>query len=282
MQDVLQTMIKTCEDYANEHNLVFSTDPIPSKSKSKCMYVCGRQGRRVRYPDPLKLNGKALPWVEVADHLGHTLHQLGNMEKDCHRARHKFVRGFMDIKEELYFSCPEQLLRATQVYCSDAYGAMLWDMASPSSEQFFKCWNSCVRTAFNVPRNTFTYLVEGYFGSGLISLRNQVVSRYAKFYRKLVDSSSKEVRILAQLVKNDPRSTTCRNLRLLRKMSGFSQAELYSSYRIKAALPMKKVPEKECWRLGLLASLLFLRSERFTLGLDAQRIDAMITSLCST
>ena len=188
----------------------------------------------------------------------------------------------MDIKEELYFSCPEQLLRATQVYCSDAYGAMLWDMASPSSEQFFKCWNSCVRTAFNVPRNTFTYLVEGYFGSGLISLRNQVVSRYAKFYRKLVDSSSKEVRILAQLVKNDPRSTTCRNLRLLRKMSGFSQAEFYSSYRIKAALPMKKVPEKESWRLGLLTSLLFLRSERFTLCLDAQRIDAMITSLCST
>ena len=139
-----------------------------------------------------------------------------------------------------------------------------------------------MRTAFNVPRNTFTYLVEGYFGSGLSSLRNQVISRYSKFYQKLANSSSKEVRILIQVVKHDPRSTTCRNLRLLRKLSGFSQAEYYSTYRIKAALPIKEVPKKECWRLGLLTNLLLLRSERFNSCLDAQRIDAMIVSLCST
>ena len=35
--DGLQEMLKTCEDYAKEHNLVFSTDPSPIKSKTKCI-----------------------------------------------------------------------------------------------------------------------------------------------------------------------------------------------------------------------------------------------------
>ena len=34
-REVLQKMIQVCEIYAAEHNLVFSTDPIPAKSKTK-------------------------------------------------------------------------------------------------------------------------------------------------------------------------------------------------------------------------------------------------------
>ena len=85
-RDVLQRMLTVCEQYAVEHNLVFSTDPVPYKSKTKCMLFSGRLGR-VQYPDPLLLAGEELPWVETAEHLGHTLSQLTNMEKDCQRGR---------------------------------------------------------------------------------------------------------------------------------------------------------------------------------------------------
>ena len=54
-RDVLQRMIEVCEIYASEHNLEFSTHPEPSKSKTKCVYFCGRVGGRVRYPDPVYL-----------------------------------------------------------------------------------------------------------------------------------------------------------------------------------------------------------------------------------
>ena len=155
----------------------------------------------------------------------------------------------MDLKEELYFSCPTQLLKAVDVYCSDAYGSMLWNLSSSSCEQYFKCWNSCVKIVYGIPRNTFTYLVEGYFGAGLTSLRNQIISRYSKFYQKLMCSASKGVRILARIVRQDPRSVTCKNLRLLRNLSGMVNAEFYSSQKIKLSLPVKHVPEKECWRL---------------------------------
>ena len=32
-----QEMTKTCEDYGNTHNLTFSTDPILTKCKTKCL-----------------------------------------------------------------------------------------------------------------------------------------------------------------------------------------------------------------------------------------------------
>ena len=85
-RQVLQQMVAVCEKYGQEHNLVFSTDPTPALSKTKCMFFCGRTGN-VKYPDPVQLDGKDLPWVEHSDHLGHTLHQSVTMEMDSNRAR---------------------------------------------------------------------------------------------------------------------------------------------------------------------------------------------------
>ena len=280
-RDVLQRMLQVCEAYALEHNLVFSTDPVPSKSKTKCMLFCGRLGR-VKYPAPLQLAGKDLPWVETAEHLGHTLSQLTNMEKDCHRARGRFISNTIDVREKLNFAHPHIKMKAVQIMCMDAYGSMLWDLGSSSSEQFFKSWNTCVKLAFDVPRSTFTYLVEGFLVSDMASMRNQIMSRYSGFYRKLLNSPSREVRGLVRIVSDDPRSTTCTNMRLLREKTGMSQPQFYSLAKVKAALPVKAVPEAEKWRLGLLTNLFKLRSETYHRVEDTRTICAMIDSLCST
>ena len=89
-RDVLQKIIHFCEQYAMEHNLKFSTDSIPSKFKTKCILLCGKQSK-VKYPDPVMLNGEALPWFDSADHLGHIIDQSITMEKDCRRARAKHI-----------------------------------------------------------------------------------------------------------------------------------------------------------------------------------------------
>ena len=87
-REVLQRMLIICQNYAMSHNLVFSTDPVPAKSKTKCLFFCGKAGR-VQYPDPVQLDGKDLPWVECAYHLGHCLHQVTNMDKDSQRKIHQ-------------------------------------------------------------------------------------------------------------------------------------------------------------------------------------------------
>ena len=172
--------------------------------------------------------------------------------------------------------------RCVQVLCTDAYGSMLWKLSSPEAESFFKSWNTCVKLVYGVPRNTFTYLVEDYFASGQSSLRNQVLSRYSGFFRGLLQSPSKEVRVLARMVSSDPRSSTCLNLRYLAQMTGLNKPEFLTSARIRMALPVKIVPDGEKWRLGLLASLMKLKTEKYHQVQDFQHICAMIDSLCST
>ena len=159
---------------------------------------------------------------------------------------------------------------------------MLWDLGSTASEQYFKSWNTCVKMVYEVPRNTYTYLIEGWFTPSIPSLRNQIISRYPKFYRQLINSLSKEIRFLVRLVSSDPRSTTCRNLRLLRERTSLRQAEYYSRSRILLLLPSKQVPDSELWRVRLLASCLKLRTEIDNRVQDTEKICAMISSLCST
>ena len=82
--------------------------------------------------------------------------------------------------------------------------------------------------------------------------------------------------MLARIVSVDPRSSTFTNLRYLERLTGLSRPQFYSAARVQAALPVKVVPEKETWRIGLLDSLFKLRVE------DSKRISSMINSLCST
>ena len=38
-RETMSKMIQVCENYAIDHNLVFSTDPVPAKSKTKCIFM---------------------------------------------------------------------------------------------------------------------------------------------------------------------------------------------------------------------------------------------------
>ena len=122
---------------------------------------------------------------------------------------------------------------------------------------------------------------EGFFASSQVSLRNQVLSRYPGFFRSLLESPSREVRALAIIVRSDPRSSTCKNLRYLEKMTGL-KSELYCSSRIRLALPVRKVPDSEQWRLGLMTNLMKMKNEKHLRVEDTKRVTAMMDSLCST
>ena len=85
-----------CQDYASEHNLNFSVDPSPAKSKSK-IYMCGTL-TNVDYPDNLQLYDHVLPWVQQADHLGHVLSQLCNMESNARIMKAKYIEKTIDVR----------------------------------------------------------------------------------------------------------------------------------------------------------------------------------------
>ena len=163
----------------------------------------------------------------------------------------------------------------------DIFGTFPNYNAFADAEQFFKAWNTCVKLVFDVPRSTFTYLVEGYLAKEHRSLRNQVLSRYPGFFQNLISSPSKEIRLLANIVSRDPQSTTCRNIKYIERLTELSPWD-YSGQRIKQQLPVQEVPDNQQWRLGFLTKLYHMREERHICAEDHTRISAWLDSLCST
>ena len=188
-------MVSVCQHYGEEMNLEFSVDPVPAKSKTKCIIFSGTINKTV-YPDPIVLYDQPLPYVEQAVHLGHVLSQSLSMEPDCRRARASFMTRASDIREQLHYIHPEQQLQAMHLTCCDAYGSMLWDLYSPAAQMFYNAWNNQVRQAWGVPRDTFTFLVEGFFGVRFVPVRNMIKKQYLKFVNCLATSEFKEVKFM--------------------------------------------------------------------------------------
>ena len=159
------------------------------------------------YLDPILLDGKILPWVTTAEHLGHTLHQSGSMDQDCKAQRAQFIQKSIDVSQKLQFAKPGVVMKAVRVYCSDSSGSMLWKLRSESSESFFKCWNTCVKLVNNVPM--FTYL----FWQGPVQLEKP------GFFHGLLHSPSREVSLLANIVSRDPSSNTADNISYIRELT---------------------------------------------------------------
>ena len=90
----LQNLLQLCEKYAEKNNISCSTNPDPSKSKSKCIYfICWR----AKKPVEVVLNHQKLPGVSQVDHFGHIIHESGSQEVGCRRAS-----GWFGLSSELH------------------------------------------------------------------------------------------------------------------------------------------------------------------------------------
>ena len=253
-------------------------DPI--NSKSKCIFFSGK-ARNVVLPDPLKLNGVDLPWVASAGHLGHVLHQDCTMDQDSKVKRAKFIDKTCELRETFSFAHPEIVIKAAQVYASDAYGFMLYDLTSNTSESFFSCWNTFVKLAWNVPRSTYTFVVDNLLASHFSSLKKQILSRYTTFFQSLFTSASKEVRHLVRIVSRDAKSTVYKNVKFIENICGLSPWD-HPKLKILESFPKARVPDNNEWRLPMLKKMLEIRLEKDSSMENTDDLSKMIDSLCNS
>jgi hypothetical protein len=274
----MEIMLAVCEEFARENNLKFSTDPEPRKSKTKCIFMCGKVNN-VQYPVPLQLYGVDLPWVTSATHLGHELHQAGNMEHDARVKRAIFIENSIEIREMFWFAHPAQVLQAVNVYSCHFYGSMLWNLYGPGAGQVFRSWNTCVKLAWDVPRWSHNYLVDHVLASGVPPVRRKILGQYLGFFRKLLISDSPEIRILANLAGRDVGSVTGANL-----LNIGTEFDLdpwtCSPGQLKEKYNFYQVPAEDEWRLPLLVKLLNQRMEMRACDEATTTISELIDSLC--
>ena len=276
---MLQKMIDIAHQFGAENNLMFSTDEDPKKSKTTCIIFHGK--KRIQYPPPILLNGKELPWLESCTHLGHILSANLSMDSDVSRAKSSFINRSADLREQLYFCHPAQKMLAIDLFNCDGYGMGLWHLSSPAVESYFKSWNQEVRKSYDVPFNTHCNLVEQYFCPNLVSLRRKILSRYAGFVNKLLNSSSKEIKFLSNILLRDPRSIIGRNISYLNEKTGLDVLKV-SKYTVRAALQYQNPEPVEPWRSSLLNTLLELKFNKDYSFMTKQTICDLINSLCAS
>ena len=101
--DSLQEMLKTCELFAAEHNLQFSTNIDPAKCKTKCIAFLFKE----RNLGELDLCGDPLPWVGGGLHLGnHLNNRVEGMRQDVKVKRATFINKNIELNQEFWSSHP--------------------------------------------------------------------------------------------------------------------------------------------------------------------------------
>ena len=275
-RDGMQVMLDTCQRFTSRYNLMFSTDPNPAKSKTKCIFVCG-QAKKAKKPSPLVLNGKDLPWVESAVHLGHLLHESGTMDRDVLSKRAGFIRESTEIRETFDFASPVEVLKAVKLYAGSHYGSNLWKLDGDTAGQYYSAWRTCVKLAWQA----HTYFVDHLLSCDYTSVRMDILSRFVKFVKGLKASPSVEVAVMCGIVEKDIRSVTGSNLEYLRWETGMDPLG-NALAKVKEALGRKKatIPEDEKWRVGYLGKLLQARGEALYEGGQTGLMTTLIDCLC--
>jgi len=279
-----QRMLSTCEQFAAAHNIQFSTDPDPTRSKSKAIFVTGPRGGRLEKPVPLQLCGQDLPWVASAEHLGHRLCETGLMSRDAIEKRARFIDCSVKIRETFGYAHPAEQLAAVEKYCTALYGSNLYDFTSKEATMVFSSWKTGVKLAWEVHRGCCTYLLQEVLAPGVTSLRVNLLLRFRTYFRSLLTSPSPEVRVAALLAGRDIRSTVGSNLALLRLESGGLDPWTVSAGRLKAALVRAEtapVPPADAWRVPYLRRLLQERLQYHYNGnnKEEERVKSLINSL---
>ena len=273
--DGLQNMINTCCNYAKEHNLTFSTNEDPSKSKTKCM-VFQKKKRVLR---KLKLDKKDLPWVNSVKHLGSTITNNIEcmMDQDLVEKRAMYISRNNELLQEFFFAHQKTKIWINNVYNTSFYGSPLWDIFSKNYIRLEKSWNVSQRIMLNLPRTTHRFFLEPL--SETMHIVKSLKKRFINFISKIRESKKHVLRRVLHEIENDCRSTTGRNIRKLcleYKVSKLADIDINENQ-------YKEIPEGDDWKIGMVDEINNLKNGCLEIvEFTVEEVDEICKFICSS
>lgn len=246
----LQSMIDICSNYAFDHDLTFSIDKNPLKSKSKCIVFDGLVNSKSD-PHDIFLNNMKLPWVRKILHLGHHLNSDLSLEHDMLAKRGIFISKFHELLQEFSYANPLSLLKIVNIYCTSFYGSNLWDL--DNCNKLYNQWNCCIRKIWNLPCETHKYFIDEL--STMPHIKVQLFKRFYKFCCSIDNSCKPSIQFLFNLLKNKRYSLLGKNIYSLCKFCNVQSLNDIKNIDFRN-LNSVLFPENEKWRLPLLWELI--------------------------
>ena len=265
----LQAMLDICEKYAVSHNLQFSTNIDPVKSKTKCIHF----SKKIINLAEMELNGDKLPWVDSANHVGNILERNNSFEKDIRSKKGTFISRVHSILQEFSFANPLVKLKMISIYATSFYGSSLWDFFNGQCDKLYTAWNNAIRDTFSLPRMSHRYLIEEL--SGHLHPKVMLCSRFLQFHSSLLNSGKSCLRYLVELSRYNQRTIYCHNLTEMSKAISCPLENL-TSRLIKRNMKYFGTPDDQKWRVAVLQDLQELRF--YSLEIDGFLDDYELTA----
>ena len=195
----LKEMIKICENYAKDHNILFNG------KKSKYL-VFGNY----KYSPTIKVNDEPVPRCDSAIHLGHLLdtknpknalieHSIKAFNKSYYGFLSKFDGCNVTVKNKLFHQ-----------YCSSMYGSQLWDLTNPNVEKMCIQWRKAHRRILSVSNMTHCDLLP--LIADNMPLEFKLDCKYIAFFKTMATSDNAMIKYLAKCKLFDHSSTIGKNM----------------------------------------------------------------------
>ena len=158
---------------------------------------------------------------------------------------------------------------------------MLWDQYGDKADQLYKSWYTFAKMGWGVPRSTHTFLLNNLLVDQFFTVKQQLVGRYVNFVRWLLKSTSPEISIVSNMVPRCARSPTGKNLINIARETGL-EPWTSQSWKVRAAVRQKEVPDGGGWSVQYLGKLLDARMDINIRYEVLEEINTIIKSLCSS
>ena len=272
----LQDMLNTCAEYAESHNLQFSTDPNPSKCKTKLMAFL----KKPRELPQLLLCGNPLPWVSQLKHLGNTIsNSMDGNQLDIKIKSARYVDKNISLNQEFYFAHPETKVKVNNIYNNHFTGSQLWKLGSKELGKFESIYNKSIKIMNDVPLATHRFYIEPL--SGVPHFSRIIVRRYMSFIENIQNSKKVALGQLLELVKRDVRCTTGSNLRFIMLLTGNNTIEDLKACKVD--FDYHTVEKSDEWKIKLVKELIDVQQDDLTVdGLEQAELDEILEYLCTS
>ena len=273
----MKIMIKICEEYANDHCILFNGN------KSKYL-IFGKYKTKYKYDPVIELNNEIVPRCKTALHLGHLLDTENtnvslvedaikkfNVSAHCLMSRFSNCNG--TTKNKLFHQ-----------YCSAMYGSQLWDLTSVSVKKMCTRWRVAHRQILSLPFNTHSDILPLIVDNKPMDC--MLDCRYLAFYKSIAKSENSIIRFTAQYRLYADKSTMGRNMTHLMDKYDISLDNVISYTKAKInkhcySKWLTGVPDDYYTHAGIIQEMLMMKEERCTRMFSNDDCNFVIDFLCT-
>ena len=275
----MRKMIKVCEDYANDHSILFNG------KKSKYL-VFGNYA----YDPKLVVNNEIVPRSDNAIHLGHLLHTKDTnnaLVEDAIKSFHQSFHGFISKFGDCNVSTKNRLFHQ---YCRSMYGSQIWQLTSEGTKNMCTQWRKAHRRVLTTPYRTHCDIIP--LVADNVPIECFLDCKFLSFYKSIIKSKNKMVKYIADINTYDYNSTLGKNMIHLIHKYGLKVEDIVSLSKkeIKSQCYQKwlsEVNEQHVTNAYIIRELLMVKEDRLQIifpngdvGLSYEAYDLIINFLC--